>query len=90
MSIYLIALTEPDEDVGRKVREKWPGNHYEIVTESMFMVSAESMRPQTILELIGITEGEDRPTGIVLEIPNNMAGVLPQSAVDWYVESRRG
>ena len=41
MSVYLVALVEPDDDVWSRIEAEWPENHYRLA-ETLAMVSIPS------------------------------------------------
>lgn len=87
MAIYLIALTHPRTDVLERVEKLWAGNHFKI-TDSLILVAPAVASSRTIAEQIGISTDEDKAMGIVLELSEKFAGVLPSNSVDWYNNAR--
>ena len=91
MSIFLIALIEPDDEVWRVVREEW-ADHHEMLSDAMAFVRPPGVStPNTVKERIGISPEEDAPTGIVVEIsPGSVSGALPTRSVEWLRAAENG
>ena len=87
MSVYLVALTQPNEQVLERVEELWGGRHFQI-TNTLILVSPSTSSPGAMAQQIGISVDEGKASGIVIEMPENIAGALPSTAVDWYQNAR--
>ena len=86
MSVYLVALVEPDDDVWSRIEAEWPENHYRLA-ETLAMVSIPSngvSTPSSVAERIGFDDAQGR-LGMVLKMDySNAYGWLPAVAVDWF------
>ncbi len=82
MSIYLVALTEPDETAWSEVERNWPNRHH-LINDRLAFVSPEGIvTGDEIVTAIGITVNDDSPNGIVVPV-QNQNGVLPIPTVNW-------
>ena len=83
MSLYLIALQEPNSSVEKKLKSEWPNHHFRI-SDTLYFVSAKGVATaQTIRERIGISTDRNAPWGLVAPMAKT-SGVLSGEAVDWY------
>ena len=81
MSIYLIALNEPNAAAWTAVRDKWPARHY-ILTDHMAFVAPEGIvLTQEIADALGINS-ERRISGFVVEL-NNYSGLSRAALKEW-------
>ena len=67
MSIYLVALVEPNEEAWASLKEKWAKRHF-ILTDRLALVATESdVLTEDVCEAVGMNEDVDA-TGFVAEI----------------------
>ena len=67
MSIYLVALVEPNEEAWASLKEKW-AKRYFILTDRLAFVATESdVLTEDVCEAVGMNEDVD-VTGFVAEI----------------------
>ena len=92
MSIYLVALTKPDEKVWERIEQKWSDSH-SIASETVaFILSNGESTPFTVRTQLGISTDDQDPSGIVVAIhPYDYSGVVPMDTVNWLrdAESKR-
>ena len=67
MSIYLVALNEPDEDSWKRLKDAWPNRHYALTDRVAFVAPDGITLTEEVGELIGINN-EHEVLGLVAEI----------------------
>ena len=88
MNIYLVALTDPDNAVWKRIRDTWPDSH-NIASETVAFVRCNDfVTPSSVRRHLGIDLGENEASGIVVSIhPKDYSGVVPIETVDWLREA---
>ena len=86
MSVYLVALTSENVGAWQTIRDEWPERHH-FVNETLALISISNgvSASSTVSERVGISPESNHPSGMVVRIgaSEDIAGVLPTSAVDW-------
>ena len=81
MSVFLVALNEPDVETWERLKDRWPGRHF-IVTDRMAFLAPEGITvTQEIADALGMN-AEHQVLGLVIEL-GNYAGRGPASVVEW-------
>ena len=69
MSVFLIALAEPDETAWSRLRDKWPDRH-RVISDTLAMVAPGGVfSAMQIKEAVGIGVGDAEPAGLVVDVP---------------------
>ena len=92
MSVYLIALSEPNEESWKKISERWPDSHYPLTDTLALVLASGISTPSQIREAVGIRAEKGCASGLVVSVHQyDYAGVLTSSAVNWLkqAEERR-
>ena len=84
MSIYLVALNQPDEDTWERLKAKWPESRRYVLTDRLaFVATEELMLTEDICEIVGMNEEHD-VTGFVAEIQyDTINGWNRQAVWEW-------
>ncbi|MCY4655484.1 MAG: hypothetical protein OXC80_01570 [Gammaproteobacteria bacterium] len=88
MAIFLVALTEPSEEIQERINKFWGADSFSI-SNTLTLISPRVSSAGAISQKIGIEIGDNKPAGLVLEITNNLSGVLFSDAVNWINEARQ-
>lgn len=59
------------------------------INDTLTLISPRVSSAGAIAQKIGIEVGENNPPAVILEITNNLAGVLSSDAVNWLNNARR-
>ena len=88
MSIYIVALNEPSDQVWAALKENWPARHYVMNNVTAFVAPEGIVPADTICKTIGVSpEGQKR--GIVGEIAgSSLQGWTSTGLVDWLQKAR--
>lgn len=82
MSIHIVLLTEPNDDVAARIKEKYPDCHQ--VTDAGFLVQTREIT-QDVAVNAGI-KGDDRveeATGVVFKLNGAYSGYAPRALWEW-------
>ena len=84
MSIYLVALNQPDERAWGRLKAKWPESRSYILTDRLaFVAPEEIMLTEDIGEIVGMNLEHD-VTGFVAEIQyDTINGWNRQAVWEW-------
>lgn len=81
MSVYLISLNEPSDEVWDKVKNLWPGRHY-LLTDRMAFIAPEGITvTQDIADQLDMNP-DGGIAGIVVEL-GNYAGFNRAGLAEW-------
>lgn len=89
MSVFPIALVDPDKSAWRKLRDEWPNRHYVLSSRMAFVAPEGISTAQDIGDLVGISTEAEAPAGIVVPLDSH-SGVLQSGAVDWIKAADNG
>ena len=67
MSIYLVALNQPDEGAWTRLKAEWPKRHYTLTDRLAFIAPEEPILTEEICQSIGMSTEAD-VTGFVAKI----------------------
>ena len=68
MSIYLVALNQPDKDAWERLKTEWPKpRHYLLTDRLAFVAPEEILLTEDITDTVGMNDEHD-VTGFVVEI----------------------
>ena len=68
MSIYLVALNQPDEGAWERLKAEWPKSRRYVLTDRLAFIAPEEITlTEDIGEIVGMNE-EHHVTGFVAEI----------------------
>lgn len=82
MSIHIVLLTEPNKEVARRIKEKYPGCHQ--ATDTGFLVQSREIT-QDVAVNAGI-KGEGRvadAAGVVFKLNGAYSGFAPRALWEW-------
>ena len=84
MSVFLIALAEPDETAWSRLRDKWPDRH-RVISDTLAMVAPGGVfSAMQIKETVGIGVGDAEPAGLVVDMPRlGFGGALDTASAQW-------
>lgn len=83
-TIYLVALMKPDKAVRDNIVTMYTNHHYPISDTVLLISDDDKDKAAAIKAQIGISVGDDKPSGIVTRIDTDFSGVLPSTAIDWW------
>ena len=83
MSIYLIALTEPSDEIYEKTEKL--GDAFRL-TPTLYLAKPRIATPDSLQEQLGIRPNEEgAPSGLIIDMVKGLSvGVIPKAAADWY------
>ena len=84
MSIYLVALNEPNEGAWKRLQNRWPKPHRYVLTDRLALVAPEEiMLTEDVRDVVGMND-EHEVTGFVAEIQHNtIDGWNRQALWEW-------
>ena len=84
MSIYLVALNQPDEGAWERLKAEWPNSRSYVLTERLAFVAPEEITlTEDIGGIVGMNE-EHEVTGFVAEIQyDTINGWNRQAIWEW-------
>ena len=88
MSVYLVALTHPNEETLEKIDRVWGEDSYRITDTLIMLASDKGSSIDVITKQVGIDLEEGKPDGLVVDITKSGNGVLPATAVHWLKNAR--
>ena len=84
MSVYLVALTEPDANAWKAIEKRYRDSSYRVSDTLAFVVVEGVSTATTVRNAVGIDVSQSAPGGIVVKLsPSLYAGALPATVVDW-------
>ena len=87
MAVYLVAITDPSEDIWEALKTAYDRHHLVTDTLALILVDDEdtggAVRPRDVRDKLGIQPAH-RPSGIVARLAvDGSSGVLPADTVNW-------
>ena len=87
--LYLISFTRNESAGFDQITRIWPKDYLQI-SENTAILADEDITLNQIVTNLGMGDSDDQPTGIVIHLDlENVSGYLPQSMIDWMLETRR-
>lgn len=89
MSVFLVALSEPDTGAWISVQTEWPEHHL-LISDTLALVAPPGIQTTSEIQgIVGIRAELNTPTGMVIElVEGKYNGVLPANTVDWLRKAR--
>ena len=89
MSIYLVALNQPDEGAWERLKAEWPKSRYYVLTGRLaFVAPEEVMLTEDIGEIVGMNDKHE-VSGIVTEVQyDTINGWESADGMEWLRKHR--
>ena len=87
MSIYFVSLTDPNEEVWKKIKDRWPDRHFILDERRAFVALPGLSVVNDVREPLGI-DTDGRVSGLVAEIDSAINGYARKSLWEWLRKAR--